>query len=75
MESYDLMAASGSSLQSVVEPFQVMPGLKEAMLVLPSHLILQIAEESRLKMTPSLALERVKSKFSGQHIHFKSKGI
>lgn len=71
-ESYDLMAASGSSLQSLVEPFQVMPGLKEAMLSLPSRLILQITEESFLKMTPSIAVEWVKSKFSGHRMRFKT---
>jgi hypothetical protein len=71
-ESYDIMAASGSSLQSLVEPFQVMPGLEEAMLLLPSHLILQITEESFLKMSPSIALEWVKSKFSGHGMRFKT---
>lgn len=71
-ESYDAMAASGSSLQSLVEPFQVMPGLKEAMLALPSHLILQITEESFLKMTPAIAVEWVKSKFSGHRMRFKT---
>lgn len=74
-ESYDFMAASDSSLQKIVEPFQVMPGLKEAMLALPSHVILQITEQSRVKMTPAIALEWLKAKFARQHIHFTSKKI
>jgi len=44
-------------------------------LLLPSDLILQITEESLLKMTPSLALEWVKSKFSGHRIRFKTKDM
>jgi hypothetical protein len=75
IEAYDSMAASGSSLQSLVKPFQVMPGLKEAMLAFPSQLILQITEESLLKMTPSLALEWVSSKFSGHRMRFKLKSV
>ncbi len=71
--AYDIMAASGSSLSGLVEPFQVTPGLKEAMLLSPSGLILQISEESLLKMTPSLALEWVRSKFSGHAIRFKTR--
>lgn len=74
-ESYNSMAASGSSLQSLLEPLQVMPGLKEAMLSFPSKLILQITEESLLKMTPSLALEWVKAKFSGHRMRFKTKEL
>lgn len=73
--AYEMMAASGSSLRSLVLPFQAMPGLREAMLLLPSDLILQITEESLLKMTPSLALEWVKSKFSGHRIRFKTKDM
>ena len=71
-ETYDMMTASGSSLAGLVEPFQVMPGLKEAMLVSPSGLILQITEESLLKMTPSIALEWVRAKFSGHAMRFKA---
>ncbi|GAK59423.1 hypothetical protein U27_06407 [Candidatus Vecturithrix granuli] len=73
-ESYETMSASGSSLESLVEPFQVMPGHKEAMLSLPSHVILQLTEESFLKMTPSLAVEWVKSKFSGHRMRFNTRG-
>lgn len=73
IEAYDSMTSSGSSLRSLVEPFQVLPGMKEAMLSFPSQLIFQITEESILKMTPSLALEWVKSKFSGHRIRFKVK--
>lgn len=75
LEAYDTMTASGSSLHSLVEPFQVIPGLKEAMLLFPSGLICQITEESLLKMTPSLAIEWVRSKFSGHAMHFKSKEV
>jgi hypothetical protein len=74
-ESYDSMAASGSNLRGLLEPFQIMPGIKEAMLSFPSHLILQITEESRLKMTPSLTLEWVKAKFSGHRMRVKSQKI
>ncbi len=74
-EAYDAMAASGSSLRGLVEPFQVMSGLKEAMLASPSGLIWQLTEESLLKMTPSLALEWVHSKFSGHRMRFKPKNV
>ena len=72
-DSYEMMASSGSSLTGLVEPFQVMPGLKEAMLLSPSGLILQITEESLLKMSPALAVEWVHSKFSGHRMRFKTK--
>jgi hypothetical protein len=75
IESYDSMTASGSTLERLVDPFQVMPGLREAMLLLPSKLILQITEESLLKMTPSLLLEWVRSKFSGHRMRFTTKDV
>lgn len=71
-DTYDMMAASGSSLSGLVEPFQVMPGLKEAMLLFPSGIIIQIIEESFVKMTPSLTLEWVRSKILGHQMRFKT---
>ena len=62
-------------LRTLVEPYQVMPGLAESMLLLPSGLIVQPTEEHLWKMMPVLALEWMRSKISGRPITFKTKRI
>jgi hypothetical protein len=62
-------------LRTLVEPYQVMPGLTESMMLLPSGLIVQPTEEHLWKMMPILALEWMRSKISGRPIMFKTKRI
>lgn len=70
-DTYEMMAARDSHLRSFIRPFQVMPGLREAMLLSSSGLMVQITEGSLLNMTPALTLEWVRSKFSEYAIRFK----
>jgi len=62
-------------LRTLVEPYQVMPGLTEAMVLLPSGLVVQPTEEHLWKMMPILALEWMRSKISQRPIMFKIRRI
>jgi hypothetical protein len=64
-----------SGFKSLQKPFQVMPGLSESMVTLPSGAIVQLTQQELWKMMPILALEWTRSKISRRQITFKTKRI
>jgi len=64
-----------SGFKSLQKPFQVMPGLSESMVTLPSGAIVQPTQQELWRMMPILVLEWTRSKISRRPITFKTKRI
>jgi hypothetical protein len=64
-----------SGFKSLQKPFQVMPGLSESMVTLPSGAIVQLTQQKLSKMIPILALKWTRSKISRRPITFRTKRI
>ncbi|MEM2107098.1 MAG: hypothetical protein QXV46_04720 [Candidatus Bathyarchaeia archaeon] len=62
-----------SGLGSLRKPFQVMPGLSESMVTLPSGVILQLTQQELWKMIPMLAVKWTKSRLLQRSMRFKIK--
>ena len=63
-------ADAGTSV--LLEPFQVMPGLDEAMVCAPSGLVLQVTRERLGRMMPVLAWEWLRAKLARRAIRFST---
>jgi len=73
VEFYNRLTESG--LLPLKKPFQVMPGLKEAMVYTPSGLILQVTEERLVRMMPVMAWHWARSRLSGRPMSFRTKYV
>ena len=57
----------------VVPPYQVLPGLCEAMLWLPSGLVVQPVEQKLWKMLPVVGVRRRAARMAGRPLRFKTR--
>lgn len=62
-----------AGVQVEVPPYQVMPGLREAMLRLPSGLVVQPVEQKLWKMLPVVAVQALAARLAGRPLRFKTK--
>lgn len=60
-------------VETEVPPFQVMPGLCEAMLRLPSGLVVQPVEQKLWKMLLVVGVRALAARLAGQPLRFKLK--
>jgi len=56
-----------------VPPYQVLPGLREAMLRLPSGLVVQPVEQKLWKMLPVVGVRSLAAKLAGRPLRFKTR--
>ena len=56
----------------VVPPYQVLPGLREAMLRLPSGLVVQPVEQKLWRMLPTIAVKGLAARLTGRPLRFKT---
>jgi hypothetical protein len=61
--------------QVVVPPYQVMPGLREAMVRLPSGLVVQPVEQKLWKMLPVFGIQALAAKAAGRPLRFKAREL
>jgi hypothetical protein len=59
--------------QVEVAPYQVLPGLREAMLRLPSGLVVQPVEQKLWMMLPVVGLRSLAARLTGQPLRFKTR--
>jgi hypothetical protein len=60
--------------QVEVPPYQVLPGLREAMLRVPSGLVVQLVEQKLWQMLPVVGVLALMAKLAGQPLRFKTRG-
>ncbi|MBN1967407.1 MAG: hypothetical protein JW910_22325 [Anaerolineae bacterium] len=59
----------------IVPPYRVLPGLREAMLRLPSGLLVQPVEQSLARMLPVIGVKLVQRALTGQPVRFRSTNV
>ncbi len=59
--------------QVEVAPYQVLPGLREAMLRLPSGLVVQPVEQKLWKMLPVVGIRALATRLAGRPLRFKTR--
>jgi hypothetical protein len=64
------LARAGGQIE--IPPYQVMPGLREAMLRLPSGLVVQPVEQKLWKMLPVVGVQALAAKVAGRSLRFKT---
>jgi hypothetical protein len=65
------LAQGGGQIE--VPPYQVLPGLREAMLRLPSGLVVQPVEQKLWKMLLAVGVQALAAKVAGHPLRFKTK--
>ena len=65
----------GVGAQVEVPPYQVLPGLREAMLRLPSGLVVQPVEQKLWRMLPAIGLQALACKVARRSLRFSTKEV
>jgi len=71
-EAVSALVQAGGRVEA--PPYQVLPGLREAMLRLPSGLVVQPVEQKLWKMLPVVAARSLVARLAGRPLRFKTKG-
>jgi hypothetical protein len=69
-EGVSVLTQAGAQVE--LPPYQVMPGLREAMLRLPSGLVVQPVEQALWKMLPVVGVQALVAKVAGRPLRFKT---
>lgn len=72
-EAVAALACAGAEVN--VPPYRVLPGLREAMLRLPSGLVVQPVEQKLWKMLPVVGIQALVAKVAGRPLRFKTREV
>jgi hypothetical protein len=70
-----VLALTRAGAEVNVPPYQVMPGLREAMLRLPSGLVVQPVEQKLWKMLPVVGIQALAARVAGMPLRFKTREV
>jgi hypothetical protein len=70
-----VVALTGAGAEVNVPPYQVLPGLREAMVRLPSGLVVQPVEQKLWKMLPVVGFQALAAKIAGRPLRFKMREV
>lgn len=69
------VALAEAGAEVMVPPYQVLPGLREAMLRLPSGLVVQPVEQKLWKMLPVVGARSLAARLAGRPLRFKTREV
>lgn len=72
-EATAALAAAGAAL--IVQPYRVLPGLRESMLRLPSGWVVQPVEQTLLRMMPVIGVKLIQRALTGRPIRFRERAV